>query len=138
GLFARGGIDPFAQFLAGLEMRHLLARHHHLLARLGIAADTWRPRRQRKAAEATNLDALTRGQRLSHGLEHGFDRNVRIANRKLRVAAGEYRNQLRLGHAINRRRGPDPAWPSAARPGWWYRTKRWPRTCAGWWWRSRH
>src|SRR4051794_40731448 len=45
-------IDPLAQFLACLEMGHVLLRHLHLLAGLGIAP---RPRRavvQAEAAEA--------------------------------------------------------------------------------------
>src|SRR5690554_3959216 len=118
-------------------MRYLFARYHHLFARLGIAPDTRRTRRQRKTAETTNLDTLTRDECLGHGFEHGLDRYVRVTNRKLWIAAREYRNQFRLGHAINRRREPDPAWPSAAHPGWWYRRRHWLRTCAEWCWQSR-
>src|SRR5690606_37915679 len=134
GFFRRllpcGRINALTQFLAGLEVRYVFARHHHFFPGFRVTPDARGTRRQGKAAEAANLDTLARDQGLSHGLEHRLDSNVRIANRELRVAAREYRNQLRLGHAINRRRELGPAWPSTVHPGWWYRRRHWLRTYA--------
>jgi hypothetical protein len=50
--------DPIAQFLAGLEMRHVLARQRDSIAGLRVAAGTRRAVVQGKAAEAADLDAL--------------------------------------------------------------------------------
>src|ERR1700694_574493 len=63
GALARGGrrfiggrVDPLAQFLSRLEVRHALLRHLLLLARLRIAASARRPVVQPEAAEAADLD----------------------------------------------------------------------------------
>src|SRR5688572_16023825 len=61
-------VDPLSQVLAGLEMRHVLARQRHCLAGLGITALPRRPEVQRERAEATYLDAISRRQGIAHDL----------------------------------------------------------------------
>src|SRR5690606_11969497 len=53
-----GVADALAQFLAGLEVGHVLAGKRDGLAGLGIAAGAWRPVMQGEAAEAADLDPL--------------------------------------------------------------------------------
>src|SRR5690606_27165608 len=53
--------DTLAQLLAGLEMRHVLARQGHGGPRLRVAAGTRRPVMEREAAETADLDALAAG-----------------------------------------------------------------------------
>src|SRR5690606_5020789 len=71
-------IDPLAQILAGLEMRHVLARQRHRLAGLGIAPLPWRTKVQREAAEATDLDATALSQRVAHDLQDLLHRQLDI------------------------------------------------------------
>jgi hypothetical protein len=75
-----------AQLLAGFEVRHLFSRHQHLFARFGIATHSWCTFRQRKTAKTANLDALTFGQSLGHGIKNGFNRVIRVTRSQLRVA----------------------------------------------------
>src|ERR1700687_308699 len=63
-------IHPFAQFLTCLEVRDVLTRYLHLLAGLGIAAGAWRPVVQTETTEAADLDAVTGGERVRHGIQH--------------------------------------------------------------------
>src|SRR5262245_58151031 len=64
-------IDPLAQLLARLEVRHPFFRDHHFVAGLRIASNAWRPRIQGKAAKTTDLDALAVGQGVGHRIEDG-------------------------------------------------------------------
>src|SRR5258705_1699923 len=73
GALARGGlrflggrVDALAQFLPRLEVGHVFLRHLHLLARLRVTAGARRPVVQAEAAEAADLDAIAREQRLGH------------------------------------------------------------------------
>src|SRR5699024_6368036 len=52
-------IDALAQFLAGFEMRHVLARQRHRVAALGVSPHAWRTVVQRETAETADLDAAT-------------------------------------------------------------------------------
>src|SRR6185295_15359876 len=71
-------IDAFAQVLAGLEVRNVLAGERHCLSGLGIAALTWRPEVQRERAEAAYLDAISRRQRIAHDLQDLLERELHI------------------------------------------------------------
>src|SRR5688572_13704315 len=74
----RAIVDAFAQILAGLEMRNVLAGKRHGLAGLGIAALPRRPEVQRERAEAAYLDAISRRQGIAHDLEDLFERELHI------------------------------------------------------------
>src|SRR5690606_12486833 len=84
----KAAVDLLTQGFAWLEVRHTLLGHQNLLSRLGITPDTGRAARQRKAAEAANLDALAGPQGLGHRIEDRLDRIVGIAHRQLWVAGG--------------------------------------------------
>src|SRR5258706_5458886 len=98
GLGFERRVDPLAQLLAGLEVRHVLLRHLHLLARLGIAAGARRAVVEAEAAETADLDAVAGEQRVGHGVENHLDGVLGILRHQLRVALREARNELRLGH----------------------------------------
>src|SRR5438132_5973152 len=61
-------IDAFAQFLAGLEIRHTLLRYLYPLAGFGIAACPRWPVVEPEAAETANLDPLAFRQTFGHGV----------------------------------------------------------------------
>src|SRR3546814_4920784 len=75
------------------------ARNLHFFTGLGIAAYARRPLGQGEAPESTDLDALTGGQGLGHGIEYRLDGVIGITRRQLRVTASKYRYQFRLCHA---------------------------------------
>ena len=91
-------IDSFAQLLARLEVRNLFARNLHLLAGFRIAPDTRRTGRQRKAAEPADLDALTFGKRLGHGIKNSLDGKIGVAGGQLSIAGRQRSDQFRLRH----------------------------------------
>src|SRR4051812_10804597 len=95
----RRAIDPLAQLLAGLEVRHVLLRHVHLLARLRIPAGARRPVIQAEAAEAADLDAMAAEQALRHRIEDHLHGVLGVLRHELRIALREPRDQFRLGHA---------------------------------------
>ena len=66
-------IDPFAQFLAGFEMRHMLCRQSNRIARFRISADPWRAIVQRETAEPPDLDTLSGRKCLAHLLKQALD-----------------------------------------------------------------
>src|SRR5690606_19980893 len=71
-------VDALAQILAWLEVRHVFARQRHGLAGLRIAALARRTEMQRKAAEATDLDATALREGIAHDLQHLLDRQFHI------------------------------------------------------------
>src|SRR5512135_1889342 len=79
-------------------MRHVLLRHLYFLAGLRIATDARWPVIQSEAAEAANLDAIARQQRLRHRIEDHLHRVLRVLGHQLRVALREASDQFRLGH----------------------------------------
>src|SRR6266496_943832 len=92
-------IDPLAQFLARLEMRHELLRHVHPLPRFRIAADARRPVVQPETPEAADLDALPLHQALRHRVQDHLDGEFGILGDELRITRREPRNKFGLGHA---------------------------------------
>lgn len=99
GLLVVSRVNALTQLFARLEVRHLLARNLHFFTGLGIAAYARRPLGQGEAPESTDLDALTGGQGLGHGIEYRLDGVIGITRRQLRVTASKYRYQFRLCHA---------------------------------------
>src|SRR6185503_860811 len=94
-------IHALAQFLARLEVRHVLRRHLHLFPRLGVAPGARRPVIQAETAETPDLDALTLGQALPHGVQDHLHRELRILRHQLRIASRQLRDQLGFGHGVS-------------------------------------
>src|SRR6185295_7606935 len=91
-------IDAFAQVLAGLEVRNVLAGERHCLSGLGIAALTWRPEVQRERAEAAYLDAISRRQRIAHDLQDLLERELHILGWQVFLFCRDDLDELGLGH----------------------------------------
>ena len=92
-------VDAFAQVLAGLEVRHVLAGERDGLAGLGIAPLARRAEMQAEAAEAADLDALTLGQRVAHDFEDLLDRQFDVLRRQMALLRGDELDELGLRHA---------------------------------------
>src|SRR6266487_4876142 len=85
GRRARFLVDQFLQFLARLEVRHLLRRHVHLVAGLRIAALPRLAFPEPEAAEPPQLDLLATVQRLDDAAEHRIDDEIGRASCRERV-----------------------------------------------------
>src|SRR5690606_35249029 len=93
-----GVADALAQFLAGLEVGHVLAGKRDGLAGLGIAAGTWRPVMQGEAAEAADLDPLAARERGPHHFQKRLHREVHVVRLQVRLACCEDLDQFGFGH----------------------------------------
>ena len=91
-------VDQLLQLLAGLEVRHLLRRHIHLVAGLGIASLARLAPPQAEAAESAQLDLLAAMQRVDDALEHRVDDDLGVLLGEVRHAR-DFLDQLRLRHA---------------------------------------
>src|SRR5205823_1937756 len=99
--------------LPGLEVRHVRTGERHSLADLGVAPMTRRPKVQREAAEAANLDALALRERVAHDLENLLQRQLDVLGRQVLLLGSDYLDELRLGHALRHKarsaqRSPEP------------------------------
>src|SRR5687767_4071546 len=81
-----GRVDALAQLLAGLEMRHVLLRHLHLLARFRVAPGARRAVVEAEAAEAGDLDAMAAEQAGGHRVEDHLHRVLGVLRHQLRIA----------------------------------------------------
>src|SRR4051812_13669323 len=90
--------DPFAQFLARLEMRDVLAGQCDRIAGLGIPAGPRWAEMQGKTTEAADLDALAMGQCATHHLEQRLDREVDVLALQVTLSLGEDLDQFGLCH----------------------------------------
>src|SRR6187431_2197792 len=91
-------IHAFAQILAGLEVRNVLAGERHGLPGLGIAALPRRPEVQRERAEATYLDAISRRQGIAHDLEDLLERELHILGGQMFLFRRDDFDELGLRH----------------------------------------
>src|SRR5690349_23125435 len=91
-------VDQILQFLARLEVGHLLRRHVHLVAGLRITALARLALPQPEAAEAAQLDLLASVQRFDDALEYGVDNDFGMLLRQI-GDPGHFLHELRLGHA---------------------------------------
>src|SRR5690606_28409794 len=91
-------VDPLAQVLARLEVRHVLAGQRHGLAGLGIAPLPGRAEVQREAAETPDLDALALRQRIAHDLQDLLQRQLDVARRQVLLLGRDDLDQFRLRH----------------------------------------
>src|SRR5688500_9117776 len=94
-------VDEILQFLAGLEVGHLLRRHVHLVARLRVAPLARLALAQAEAPEPAQLDLLTAVQRLDDALEYRVDDDFGVLLREI-GDAGHCLHELRLRHAAAR------------------------------------
>src|SRR5690348_1660553 len=92
-------VHPLAQILPRLEVRYVLARKRHRLAGLRIAPLTRRPKVQREAAEAPDLDALSLRKRIAHDLENLLQRQLDVLGRQVLLLGGDDLDQFGLRHA---------------------------------------
>src|SRR5690606_1098226 len=92
-------VDPLAQVLAGLEMRHVLAGQRHRFAGLGIAPLSWRAEMQREAAEAPDLDALPLRERITHDFQDLLQRQLDVTRGQMLLLRRDDFDQFRLRHA---------------------------------------
>jgi hypothetical protein len=99
GLDFRGSlVHRLTQGLARLEMRDAFFRDVHAFARTRIAAHPGRTAVDGKAAEPTNLDAVTAHQRLAHRVKNGLDRVLGVAMRELAEAGSQFFDKITAGH----------------------------------------
>src|SRR5688500_12208484 len=92
-------VDALAQILAGLEVRHVLARQRDGLAGLRVAALARRAEVQREAAEAADLDAAALGERIAHDLEDLLDRQLDVLGGQVLLLRCNELDEFRFGHA---------------------------------------
>src|SRR5262249_37362852 len=92
-------IYPFAQILARLEVRHVLAGQRDGFACLRVAALARRTEVQREAAEAADLDASALGERVAHDLEDLFDGQLDVLGGQVLLLRCNELDEFRFGHA---------------------------------------
>src|ERR1700728_1259668 len=91
-------VDPLAQVLAGLGVRHVLTGERDRLAGLGIASLARRTEVQRETTEAADLDALALRERIAHDLEDLLQRQFDVLRRQVLLLRGDDLDQFRLRH----------------------------------------
>jgi hypothetical protein len=79
-------------------MGYALGGNFNFFARLRVSPNPGRSFVKGKTAKATNLDTLARGQSVGHGVEYGFDSQVRISEAELRMPLGQLVDEFGLGH----------------------------------------
>jgi hypothetical protein len=67
------GVDAFAQIFTRLEVRDVFTGQGNSFSCLGITTNAWWTKVQRKAAEPSNLDALTPCQGVTHQVKKVLD-----------------------------------------------------------------
>src|SRR6185503_15506088 len=93
-------VHTLAQIFAGFEVRHVLARERHGFAGLRVAALTRRAKVQREAAEAADLDAFTRGERIAHDLQDLLQRQLHVLGGQVLLLGRNDLDEFRLGHCL--------------------------------------
>jgi hypothetical protein len=91
-------VDEFLEFLAGLEVRHLLRRDVHLVARLRVAPLARLAAAQPEAPEPAQLDLLAAVQRVDDALEDRVDDDLGVLLGEVRDAR-HFLDEFRLRHA---------------------------------------
>src|SRR5256885_12184676 len=94
-------VHAFAQFLARLEMWHVLGRNMYFIARLWIAPHARRAVVQAETTKTADLDPMALGQTFRHGVQDHFHRKLGIACDQLRKMCRQLGYQLRLGHSAS-------------------------------------
>src|SRR5690606_12723517 len=94
------GVQPFTQFLAGLEERHPLLLDLNGFPSARVASHPRRSVLYRKRAESTQLDAVACRQRLGDLVKDRVDDVFDVAQKKMRIAIGDALHQLGLDHRV--------------------------------------
>src|SRR5262245_23259058 len=76
-------VDEVFELFAGLEVRNLLWRHVHLIARLRVPALARLALPKTEAAEPAQLDLFPTMQRVDDALEHRFDDDFGVLLREI-------------------------------------------------------
>jgi len=91
-------VDPLSQIFSRLEMRDVLSRERDGLPSLRVTTLPRRSEVQRETAEPTDLDALTRGERVAHDLENLLERELDVLRRQMLLLGGDQFDEFRLRH----------------------------------------
>jgi len=91
-------IDALAKVLTWFEVWNVLPGERHSFTRLRVTPHSRRPVMQRKAAEASDLDSLTVGQRFAHDLEYVLDGQLDIFGWQMFLFAGNRFNEFGFRH----------------------------------------
>src|SRR5688500_1666691 len=94
----RAVIDPLAQVLSRLEMRHVLAGQRHRFSGFRIPALPRRPEVQRERAEAQYLDAISRRQGIANDLQDLLERELHILGWQMFLFRRDDLDELGLRH----------------------------------------
>src|SRR5918995_4727627 len=82
------GVEPLAQFLAGLEEGHPLLLDLDRIAGARVAAGAGRPVLDRERAETAQFDAVAVRKRIGDLIEYGADNVFDIPQEKVRITCG--------------------------------------------------
>ncbi len=91
-------VEPFPQFLAGLEVRQVLGGDLNRLTGPRITSDTGAARLYGKRPETTEFDSFAPSQRGRDFVEHRRHDTFNIAVKKVRIKLRQSQNQLRPSH----------------------------------------
>src|SRR5690554_1155066 len=91
-------VEPLANFLASLELRHIFLAHIHLLAGTRIAPDAGWPVLHREGAKAAQFDAITARQSIADLIEDRIDDVLDIALEQMRIFRRKLLDKFRLDH----------------------------------------
>jgi hypothetical protein len=91
-------VEPLAHFLAGLEERHGLLLHRHVLTGTGSAAGPGRPVLDGERAEATQFDAIPARNSRDDLTEDSVDDILDVALLKMRVLRRDARHEFGFDH----------------------------------------
>jgi hypothetical protein len=97
----RLAVEESLQLLAHLEVRDLLGRNVHLLARLRVAALARRPITEPEAPETADLDLVPALQGVHDAAQRGFDDDARLHLGDVELLGHDV-DQVRLGHRVPR------------------------------------
>src|SRR5687768_6040065 len=81
-------------------MGNMLARQRNRITRLRVAAQPRWAVVQREAAEAADLDTLTRRERRTHHFQQRLHREIDVVGLQVTLTARQYLDQFGLGHAV--------------------------------------
>src|SRR4051812_5806518 len=95
----RLAVEECLQLLAHLEVRDLLGRDVHLLARLGVAALAGSAVAETEAPEAPDLHLVAALQGVHDAAERGLDDDPRLDLRDVELL-GDDVDEVRLGHGV--------------------------------------
>ena len=94
-------VNPLAQFLARLEMRHMFRCQRNRIACFWVPADTRWAVMQGETPEAPDFDPLSGCQRLTHLFQQAFHGQLDIFIVKMTVLGRKNFDKFRLCHLLH-------------------------------------